>query len=118
MKRASRLRRIEMAFWAMGIALCGVALGATFDRWNYQVRQERVLFSATQSVPTPERIELPPLRAAPPVPAGHGEQYGPPAPQITRENTVEKKLEKPREIEAAPRQAAEERASSRRPEAF
>ena len=42
---ASRnLRRVELAFWAIGISLLGGALGATYDRWSYQAQQERALF--------------------------------------------------------------------------
>jgi sortase A len=43
---ASRwLRRLEIALWFSGLALVGVALGATFVRWNYQTEQERALFA-------------------------------------------------------------------------
>lgn len=44
MTNASRnLRRIELALWAIGISLIGGVLGATYDRWSYQVEQERAL---------------------------------------------------------------------------
>lgn len=47
MTRASRwLRRIEISLWIVGISLCGVALEATVDRWQYQEQQERALFTA------------------------------------------------------------------------
>lgn len=46
MTRASRwLRRIEISLWIIGISLCGVALEATVDRWQYQEQQERALFA-------------------------------------------------------------------------
>lgn len=54
MKVASkRLRWIEIALWYLGIALFGVALGATYDRWNYQARQERVLFHSVTKISGP-----------------------------------------------------------------
>jgi sortase A len=46
MRVASRaLRQTELALWYVGIALVGVALGATYDRWNYQVQQQQALSS-------------------------------------------------------------------------
>lgn len=43
----SSVRRVELALWYVGLALLGFALGATYDRWRYQFRQERALFAAT-----------------------------------------------------------------------
>lgn len=63
MTLASRfLRNVELALWAVGISMFGVALGATYDRWSYQQQQERALFysaptqaSAAESPLTPQR---------------------------------------------------------------
>jgi sortase A len=43
--RSKGLRRIELALWALGVLLVGVALVATSARWRYQAQQERA-FSA------------------------------------------------------------------------
>lgn len=94
---SKKLRRIEIALWFMGIALCGVALGATFDRWQYQVRQERALFQQAAAVAREEpRREAVTLYSGP---IGPVAPIGPPAPGVATK-TVEVK---PKETAAPPR---------------
>jgi sortase A len=86
---AKTLRRIEIALWFAGIALCGVALGATYDRWNYQVRQERALFQTTATREEPRRDAVTLYSG----PIGPVAPVGPPAPAAAA--TKEKKSEAP-----------------------
>lgn len=80
MKSAPRWRRrVEITLWVVGLSLLGVALGATFFRWQYQARQERAIDQAMdayqiasrstipeRSSDTPEtREELPPFEEPP-----------------------------------------------------
>jgi sortase A len=66
MRRASRcLRRVELVLWIVGISLLGVALGATFDRWRYQVEQERALFQPGVVDSRQPRQEEPSPQASP-----------------------------------------------------
>jgi len=51
MRDSARLRWLERAFLAVGIALIGVALGSTWDRWNYQAEQQRVLVPPARTEP-------------------------------------------------------------------
>lgn len=108
MKVASRsLHRIEIALWYLGIALVGVALGATFDRWNYQARQERALFhTASTGASAGPRLEVPRRDAGTPLPgpAGPSLPAGPPSPAIAAkpEAPVAAPLEEKR-VDAAPR---------------
>jgi LPXTG-site transpeptidase (sortase) family protein len=44
---SSWLRRMEIALWIMGLSLAGVALGASFQRWQYQKSQEQALFGTS-----------------------------------------------------------------------
>ena len=61
------LRRIELAFWVIGLVLIGVALESTFARWNYQQQQERALFDGGPA-PSPTKVAVAtPVRAAAPV---------------------------------------------------
>jgi sortase A len=75
MRRTSqRLRRVELALWALGILLVGVALVATSARWSYQAQQERAFSAALPELTetsaaeeTPRRDPLPVTVTAPPV---------------------------------------------------
>lgn len=96
---ASRcLRRLELAFWAIGISLVGVALGATFDRWNYQSQQERALFSSTANEAHAAGLAEAPRRSVVEEevrkPAGPLEMFGPPAPAVAPSPRVEPRVEK------------------------
>lgn len=54
MPRMSKgLRRVELALWAIGILLVGVALVATSARWRYQAQQERAFSEPPQPQPGP-----------------------------------------------------------------
>ena len=55
------LRRIEIGLWILGISFLSVAFGTTFDRWNYQAKEERALVQQGPAVST-SRVE----RASPP----------------------------------------------------
>ena len=45
--------RIELALWAIGLALLGVAATSTITRWHYQQQQERALFDGGPAVSVP-----------------------------------------------------------------
>lgn len=78
---------MELALWAIGISLLGGVLGATYDRWSYQVEQERALLQTLttgspqaalgQPAVQPVSVELPigaaafvgPVRPSDPKPA-------------------------------------------------
>ncbi|HYI13666.1 MAG TPA: class D sortase [Thermoanaerobaculia bacterium] len=99
MKIAPRwLRRLEISLWYVGIALVGVALGATFDRWQYQAQQERALFAVASGVgdnlprETPRRDPVPEL-------IGPVQPAGPPKPAVAPPP------EKTQRAEAAPEPA-------------
>lgn len=112
-RRSKRLRRVELALWALGILLVGVALVATSARWSYQAQQERAFDAiAPEPVaaePTPRRDPVPVTVTAPPVEwvSNAGPPVGP-APAIAEK--AEKKAapkeprppRKPREVAADP----------------
>lgn len=63
------LRRIELAFWIVGLLLVGIAAESTFARWNYQQQQERALFDRgpAPSAPVNVSVEKPVVPATEPV---------------------------------------------------
>jgi sortase A len=58
------LRRIEIAFWILGLSLLGFACATTFDRWNYQAQQERALEERGPAVSVTEEVEKQPAAVA------------------------------------------------------
>jgi LPXTG-site transpeptidase (sortase) family protein len=42
---------MEIVLWIMGLSLAGVALGASFQRWQYQKSQEQALFGTSVDSP-------------------------------------------------------------------
>lgn len=109
MKRKSQgLRRTELALWLVGVALLGVALAATAERWTYQTEQERAFSTAVR----PDRSvaeDIPPRRDPAPV-QGPSEMFGPvPAPNFVprvmpqdRQPDADEPPAKPREIAIDP----------------
>lgn len=95
-RASSSLRRIELALWALGLALLGAALTHTWARWRYQAQQERILFSATRPVnlpiPPPVKTAPAPLPLPVPVPAAVPEK---PKVAAAPRETVEKPAPKP-----------------------
>jgi sortase A len=65
MTYARSFRRIEIALWFTGIALLGLALWSTVNRWSYQEQQERALFQGGPAVsvaaPLPVAVNVPPV---------------------------------------------------------
>ncbi len=103
MRRTStRLRRVELALWALGVLLVGVALVATSARWSYQAQQERAFSAAPPELTepgaaeeTPRRDPLPVTVTAPPV-----EWVSNPGPALSSAPAIPDQAEK----KAAPKQ--------------
>lgn len=109
-RRSEGLRRAELVLWLMGLALLGVALAATAERWTYQAEQERALSDATLMDRSAAGDPLP-RRVPPPEPSA--EMFGPvPAPNsvprvTTRKETLVDLPQKPAAAEKKPVKIAE-----------
>lgn len=53
MKKFVSRRIVELALWAVGVSLLGVALATTYERWSYQEEQQRVLFEGESAAVVP-----------------------------------------------------------------